>query len=321
MGLNNYISLLLAFPALLILSGCTLNEPLPEGKYHSSSNIKVPFVSPRSDLCGSTSIEMISSYWQSTTSYVPRLSRHELDERTLIPAKGGTLQVELVSTARANGLLVYPLEPTFDALLSELGKQHPVIVLVNRGYSWYPLWHYAPVTGYDEGKHTILMHFSDRPNEKLPIATFAALWKRSANWGVVLLPPGQLPASASAKTFLRSAYDLEKTGMTDEAIIAYQSALLRWPKDIDIHFALANAYYHSHQLTKAEQSYRKLLSLEPAHPLALNNLADLLCRTGRSNDALRVIRKAVTDNIEMQSIIKATRKEIVNGCAPLPKRK
>lgn len=321
MGSNNYISLLLASSALLILSGCTPKEPLPSGKYHSSSNIKVPFVSPRSDLCGSTSIEMISSYWQSITSYVPRLSRHELDERTLIPAKGGTLQVELVSTARANGLLVYPLEPTFDALLSELGKQHPVIVLVNRGYSWYPLWHYAPVTGYDVQKRTILMHFSDRPNEALPIATFAALWKRSGNWGVVLMPPGHLPVSASPKTLLRAAYDLEKTGMMDDAIITYQSALLRWPKDIDIHFALANAYYRSHQLTKAEQSYRNLLSLEPAHPLALNNLADLLCRTGRSNDALRVIRKAVTDNIEMQSIIKSTLKEIVNGCAPLPKRK
>ena len=295
-------------------------EPLPSGKYHSSSNIKVPFVSPRSDLCGSTSIEMISSYWQSTTSYVPRLSRHELDGRTLIPAKGGTLQVELVATARANGLLVYPLTPTFDALFSELGKQHPVIVLVNRGYSWYPLWHYAPVTGFDRENQTILMHFSDRANEALPIATFAALWKRSANWGVLLLPPGHLPASASSKTFLRSAYELEKIGMIDDAIIAYQSALLRWPEDIDILFALANAYYYSHQLTDAEQSYRKLLSLEPGHPLALNNLADLLCRTGRSNDALRLLREAVTDDIEMQSIIKTTRKEIANGCTPLSKR-
>ena len=320
MGVNYYIPLLLASSSLIILSGCTPKEPLPSGKYHSSSNIKVPFVSPRSDLCGSTSIEMISSYWQSTTSYVPRLSRHELDGRTLIPAKGGTLQAELVATARANGLLVYPLKPTFDALFSELEKQHPVIVLVNRGYSWYPLWHYAPVTGYDGGKRTISMHFSDRPNEALPIETFAALWKRSGNWGVVLLPPGHLPASASSKTFLRSAYELEKTGMMDEAIIAYQSALLRWPEDIDILFALANAYYHSHQLRDAEQSYRKLLSLEPGHPLALNNLADLLCRTGRSKDALRLLGEAVTEDIEVQSIIKSTREEIHNGCTPLLKR-
>lgn len=262
---------------------------------------------------------MVSSYWRSKTSYVPHLSQHELDGRTLIPEKGGTLQIELVATARANGLLVYPLNPTFDTLFSELEKQHPVIVLLNRGYSWYPFWHYAPVTGYDTQKRSILMHFSDQPNEALPIETFAALWKRSGNWGVVLLPPGQLPASASKKTFLRSAYELEKTGMIDEAIIAYQSALKRWPKDIDIYFALANAYYASHQPTKAEQNYRKLLSLKPDHPLALNNLADLLCRTGRSHDALRLLKKAVTDDSEIQSIIKATRKEITKGCTPLSK--
>ncbi|PHS39192.1 MAG: hypothetical protein COB07_07070 [Sulfurovum sp.] len=319
MGINYYTSLLLASSALIILSGCTPKEPLLSSKYDSSSNIKVPFMSPRSDLCGSTSIEMISSYWQSRTSYVPRLSRDELDGRTLIPGKGGTLQVELVVTARANGLLVYTLNPTLDALISELEKQHPVIVLINRGYSWYPLWHYAPVTGYDSKNQTILMHFSDQPNEALPIETFAALWKRSDNWGVVLLPPGHLPASASAKTFLRSAYEFEKMGMRDDAIIAYKSALRRWPKDIDILFALANAYYHAHRLSDAEQSYRKLLSSEPAHPLALNNLADLLCRTGRSKEALRVLDKAVTDNIKMQSIIKATRKEIAEGCTPLRK--
>lgn len=262
---------------------------------------------------------MVSSYWQSTTSYVPRLSRNELDARTLIPAKGGTLQVELVSTARANGLLVYPLEPTFDALLAELGKQHPVIVLVNRGYAWYPFWHYAPVTGYDKEKRTVLMHFSDRPNEAVPLSTFSALWKRSGHWGVVLLPPGHLPVSASPERFLRAAYDLEKTGMRDEAITAYQSALQRWPKDIAIHFALANAYYHSGRFIQAEQSYRKLLSLEPAHPLALNNLADLLCRTGRPKEALRVIGKAETEDAGMQTILRSTRQEISKGCAPLPK--
>lgn len=318
-GINYHSSILWALYTLVILSGCTPKDPLPADKYGTSSNIKVPFVSPRSNLCASTSIEMLSSYWQSKTSYVPRLSQHELDGRTLIPKKGGTLQVELVSTARANGLLVYPLSPTFDALFSELEKQHPVIVLVNRGYSWYPLWHYAPITGYDVKNKTILMHFSDKPNEVLPVETFAALWERSGNWGVVLLPPGKLPVSASPKTFLHSAYELEKTGMRDDAIIAYKSALKRWPKDIDILFALANAYYHSHQLTKAEQSYHKIISLKPGHPLALNNLADLLCYTGRSNDALRLLKKAVTDDTKIQSIIKATRKGISNGCIPLTK--
>lgn len=311
---NYFIHLLPALAALLIYSGCASKEPLLSTEHDTSSSIKVPFVAPRSDLCGSTSIEMVSSYWQSVTSYAPRLSQKELDSRTLIPAKGGTLQVELMATARANGLLAYTIPPTLDALLYELEQQHPVIVLLNRSYSWYPLWHYAPVTGYSKKDQTILMHFSNRPNEAINIATFKRLWERSGNWGVVLLPPGHLPASASPEAFLRSAYDLEKTGMRDNAIIAYKSALQRWPKDIDILFALANAYYNSNKFAAAEKYYRKLLSIEPLHPLALNNLSDLLCHMGRQSEAMKTIKKAASDNTEIQSIINATRKKILNGC-------
>ncbi|MDD3592831.1 MAG: PA2778 family cysteine peptidase [Sulfurovum sp.] len=299
-----------------MLVGCGPKVPLPP----SGDHIKVPFVAPRSDLCAATSIEMLSSYWRLTTPYTPRLSREELDARTLIPVKGGTLQIELMATARANGLLAYTLTPTFDALLRELEKQHPVIVLLNRGYAWYPLWHYAPVTGYNKKDQTILMHFSDRPHEAMRIATFKRLWERSSNWGVVLLPPEHLPATATSKAFLRSAYDLERTGLRDEAIIAYRSALKRWPREIDILFALANSYYHANKFTLAEKYYRELLSIEPKHPLALNNLADLLCHRGRQNEAMATIRKAVSDNSKIQSIINATGKEIRKGCTPQGKK-
>jgi hypothetical protein len=260
---------------------------------------------------------MVSSYWQSKTSYIPLLSVEELDGRTLIPAKGGTLQIELVSAARANGLIVYPLEPTFEALFSELGEHHPVIVLVNRSFSWHPLWHYAPVTGFDGEKRTVLTHFSDQENEAISIGTFAALWKRSNNWGVVLLPPGELPSSVSSKTFLRSVYEFEKTGKVKEAIVAYKSAFVRWPEDPDILFALANAYYNSSNLSEAEENYRKLLAIKPSYYLAVNNLAVLLCHTGRSSEALSVLEKAMTNDTEIQSILNTTREEIKQGCNPI----
>lgn len=306
-----------AIVASIVATGCTLKDPLPSGSHYVSSNLSVPFIPPRSKLCGSTSIEMVSSYWQSKTSYIPQLSVKELDGLTLIPAKGGTLQIELVSSARANGLIVYPLEPTFEALFSELSESHPVIVLVNRSFSWHPLWHYAPVTGFDGEKRTILSHFSDQQNEAISIGTFAALWKRSNNWGVVLLPPGELPASASSKTFLRAVYEFEKTGKVREAIVAYKSAFARWPQDPDILFALANACYNLSNLSEAEENYRKLLTLNPSHLLAINNLAVLLCRTGRSDEALRVLEKAVTDDTVIQSILKTTREEIKMGCNPI----
>jgi hypothetical protein len=260
---------------------------------------------------------MISSYWQSNSSYAPRLTLKELDERTLIPAKGGTLQIELIATARANGLLAYPLEPTFDALFMELKENHPVIVLVNRGFSWYELWHYAPVTGYDAKRQIILTHFGEKSDEAVSIETFAAIWKRSGNWGVVLLPPNELPASASPQKYLHAAYDLEKTGMVYEAIIAYKSALRRWPQEIPILFALGNAYYSTNQINNAEEAYREILLIDKTHPLALNNLADLLCRTDRAEEALRVLDRAVTADTKIKSIIDATRKEIGEGCAPL----
>ncbi|MDY0403149.1 PA2778 family cysteine peptidase [Sulfurovum sp.] len=301
---------------LLMLVGCGPKEPLPP----SGDHINVPFVAPRSDLCAATSIEMVSKYWQSKTSYTPRLSQTELDARTLIPEKGGTLQIELMATSRANGLLAYTLEPTFDALLRELKEQHPVIVLLNRSYAWYPLWHYAPVTGYDKQNQTISMHFSDQPNEAISVATFKRLWERSGNWGVVLLPPGYLPATASPEAFLRAAYDLEKTGISNDAIIAYKRALERWPKEVDLLFALANACYNAKQFAEAEKYYRRLLSIEPNHPLALNNLADLLCHRGRQNEAMAMIKKAVSDNSKIQSIINATQKEILKGCTHQKKK-
>lgn len=301
---------------LLMLVGCGPKEPLPP----SGDHINVPFVAPRSDLCAATSIEMVSKYWQSKTSYTPRLSQSELDARTLIPAKGGTLQIELMATARANGLLAYTLPPTFDALLYELEKRHPVIVLLNRSYAWYPLWHYAPVTGYDKQNQTISMHFSDQPNEAISVATFKRLRERSGNWGVVLLPPGYLPATASPEAFLRAAYDLEKTGISNDAIIAYKRALERWPKEVDLLFALANACYNAKQFAEAEKYYRRLLSIEPNHPLALNNLADLLCHRGRQNEAMAMIKKAVSDNSKIQSIINATQKEILKGCTHQKKK-
>jgi hypothetical protein len=314
--MNKLLSLFFALTALIISSGCAPKNPLPLNNNYSSHKIDVPFLAPRSKLCASTSIEMVSSYWQSRTSYKPRLTLLELDERTFIPAKGGTLQIELIAAARADGLLAYTIEPTFDALISELLANHPVIVLLNRGYSWYPLWHYAPITGYDAKTQTILMHFGDTPNEAVPIGTFAALWQRSANWGVVLLPPSQPPATATAQKFLRAAYDFEKIGMINEAVTAYETALTRWADDIPILFALGNAYYNLHQISKAEEVYRYILLINPKYSLALNNLADLLCRTNRSDEALKLLEQVVTDDIKTEALIKATRKEIKSGCTP-----
>lgn len=319
MKTSKFNSLLLTIVILIISSGCGPKNPLPKNNIYSSSKINVPFIAPRSELCAASSIEMVSLYWQIHTSFIPHMSLYELDARTLIPLKGGTLQIELVNAARADGLIAYPIEPTFDALISELTNNHPVIVLVNRGYDWYPLWHYAPITGYDAKKQTILMHFGNKPNEAIPIKTFGALWERSSNWGVVLLPPNQLPATATAEKYLNIAHNFEKIGMINEAIIAYETGRNRWPDYIPLLFALGNVYYDVDEMNKAEEVYRYILLIDSKYFYASNNLAILLCQTGRLDEALKLLNQVVTDDVKIQTFINNTRKELNSGCIPFIK--
>ena len=218
-------TLLCAAATVLVMAGCAPRPPLPASQI--TARIDVPFVPPRSERCAATSIEMVAEFWRSRSTFTPLLSGEELDARTLLPEKAGTLQAELVAAARADGLLVYMLDPTFEALYTALEAGTPPILLLNRGLSWYALWHYAPVTGYDTEARTILSHFADSPDEAIPLRTLAALWERSGNWGVLLLPPGFVPPLATPDRWLRSAYDLERTGMAAQAITAYESGIAR----------------------------------------------------------------------------------------------
>lgn len=303
---------------LSLFSGCALKEPLPSGEAAESSHLTVPFVPPRSDRCASSALEMVAGYWQENGNYQPLLSPQELDRRTLIPEKKGTLQIELVAATRAEGLVAYPLKPSLDALLEELSAENPVIVLVNRAYSWYPLWHYATVTGYDAEHEKIFSHFSDIPDEPIAIATFSSIWNRSDRWGIVPVPPDHIPVTAEPREWLKAAYDLETTGRLDTASIAYESGVRRWPEHIPLLFALANARYREGRLDEAEKRYREILDQEPDHPYALNNLADLLCRKGRGKEALKLLeRKPFTDDAA-ESLIEKTRSEIRAGCPSHP---
>ena len=99
--------------------------------------------------------------------------------------------------------------------------------------------------------------------------------------------------------------------MVEEAIRSYQSALIRWPEDLDIHFILGNSYYRMDRLSEAEESYRRFLSRNPTHPLALNNLALLLSKTGKKTEGLALLDKAVSKDPEVQKILRETREEIL----------
>ena len=69
------------------------------------------------------------------------VSPQTLSSQLYIPAREGSLQVEMAVTARRYGMLPYPLNPEFADLLAEIAAGHPVLVLQNLRFDWWPQWH------------------------------------------------------------------------------------------------------------------------------------------------------------------------------------
>ncbi len=280
--------LLLACAAALWLGGCAPSPSLP---VPGTIALDVPFVTPKNDLCAATSLSSVSRYWQIHAPFLPRLSENDLERLTLVPAKKGTLQDELAAASRQNGFVVYPLPKSMEALLQELTNGHPVIVLLNRSLFLYPLWHYSVVTGFDPATQNVLLHFADTPHEAISLKTFEKMWERSGRWGIVPLPPSRVAATATPETALKAAWDVERTAYGHDAITAYNAALERWGDESGLLFALAAAHGARGEWNRAEALYRRLLSRDPHHPYALNNLAWILYDKGEKGAARAMLEE------------------------------
>jgi hypothetical protein len=82
---------------------------------------------------------------------------------------------------------------------------NPVIVFQNLTLRWASQWHYALVVGYNLTEKKIILHSGHQPYMKVDISDFEYTWKLADNWGLVVLAPDKLSASATemAKQFGR----------------------------------------------------------------------------------------------------------------------
>ena len=79
----------------------------------------------------------------------------------------------------------------------------------------------------------------------------------------------------------------------DKAISFYQKAVQKNPDNTSGYIGLANVYEKTGQLDRAEESYQRLLKIDPSNILALNNLAYLYARSNKKlDDALSLAMKA-----------------------------
>jgi tetratricopeptide (TPR) repeat protein len=108
-----------------------------------------------------------------------------------------------------------------------------------------------------------------------------------------VLSPDQLPADADEAAVLSAASGLERVGRLDEAALAYDAILRRWPDSLEALIGRGNARYGAHDLDGAAAAYRAALERHPGAAAAWNNLADVLATQGARAEALIAARRAV----------------------------
>ena len=235
-----------------------------------------------------------------------------LTEQVYIPARKGSLQVEMLASARRHGLLAYELAPELKDVLAEVAAGNAVIVLQNLGlWAFHPYWHYAVVIGYDLETKQILLHSGTKARRAMAIGLFEFLWIDGRRWAMVALAPGRLPASAREASYATAAAALEQAGRIAEAHRAYEALLERWPANLVGLMGLGNTAYALGRTAEAETAFRTATAAHPLAAAAFNNLAQTLADQGKLEAALDAARKAVCLEGASLPAAKATLEEIL----------
>ena len=249
----------------------------------------VPFFAQEEYQCGPAALAM------ALNAAGVAASPDSLTEQVYIPARKGSLQVEMLASARRHGLVAYELAPELKDVLAEVAAGNAVIVLQNLGlWAFHPYWHYAVVIGYDLEKQQILLHSGTTAHRAMPIGLFEFLWIDGRRWAMVALAPARLPATAREQSYASAVVALEQSGRIAEAHRAYEALLQRWPADLIGLMGLGNSAYALGRMAEAEMAFRKATAAHPLAAAAFNNLAQTLADEGKLDAALDAARKAVS---------------------------
>jgi tetratricopeptide (TPR) repeat protein len=241
----------------------------------------------------------------------------ELVERVYIPALQGSLREETTAAARDYGMLAYLLRPSLADLLKEIAHGNPVLVFQNLGLRLLPQWHFAVVVGYDLESREILLRSGTTRRWRTSLGTFERTWARGGYWALVILPAGEIPASAGPGSYLVAARDLEVSGQPVAAGSAYRAATEHWPGIPTGWLSWGNSLYAAGKFRQSETAFRKATMLAPQDPRAWNNLAYALLKTACVAEAQQAAACAVAIAPDEPGYLE-TRHEIAALAAAMP---
>jgi hypothetical protein len=222
----------------------------------------------------------------------------ELVDRVYLPDRQGSLQVEMLAATRSAGRIPYVIDGTLQVLWNELAAGRPIVVLQNLGVAAIPKWHFAVVVGLDSNRKEVVLRSGIEQRRVTSLATFLRTWGRGDYWGFVVLRPEELPTAVDRQRYLSAVAVLEKAGRNAEAMVAWNTALEKWPGNPVALFGLGNIALTAGNNLEAEEYFRMLLRGDAKSVVARNNLAIALARQARYEEAAREISIALENTDE-----------------------
>ncbi|HCJ28395.1 MAG TPA: hypothetical protein DHV63_03670 [Pseudomonas sp.] len=262
--------------AIVLLGGCARTPIVPVGSAGLPERVEldaVPFFPQEDYQCGPAALAMMLTHRGIDTG------PEQLVKRVYLPQRKGSLQVEMVAAARAHDLLVYPLEPRLEAVLSEVAAGNPVLVLQNLAFDRWPQWHFAVVVGYDLTAQTLVLRSGTTRRWTGSFRQFERSWAKGNRWAVVTVGPDQLPRTAKETVWLKAANDLEQTDHQNAALRGYETAAERWSSGLSW-FVLANARYAQGDKRAAERALRNSVQRDESFAAGWFNLSQVLAERG-----------------------------------------
>lgn len=195
-----------------------------------------------------------------------------LSEAVFLPAREGSLQIEMLSGARRQGGVATRLPGELTALMREVAAGHAVVVLLNLGLDFAPRWHYAVVVGYDLPAGELILRSGTERRDLLALRTFEFTWARGGRWAIAVLPPGGLPVTALEADAVDGALGYGRVGAPAPTARAWAAVHQRWPANLVAAMGLGNALHAAGDLAGAARAFEDAAQQHDS-AAAWNNLA------------------------------------------------
>lgn len=281
--------LLVAF----LLGGCATSTRQTDRLLKSPTDLpaksrltELKLIKQKQNHCGPATLAMVLKHVGKNVSLT------EITLQSFTEKAQGTFQADMLSTARHQGMLTIPINNMED-LIKETAAGHAVIVFQNLGFSWWPQWHYAVVSGHDLSGPDIYLHTGDKKFAKTDMRFFERSWKLGGYWGLLILPPDQLSASGSELDHAQGGALLEQLGKYREAQMSYEKMLTRWPQSLSALIGLGNIAYAEAQYPLAMSALNKAVLHHPRSAVAWHNLAFAQWAAGKKSFAHTSAQRAL----------------------------